>query len=703
MKKTILFIFSFLLLITFVHADNIIYDGIEYVLDNDTNTVINVQTVDEKNYLFLPSSANLEKMDFKFDTDRLEISKLDIEKTVVVKNGESLNLKDLFDKEEELYVVELKFFDKDKLISETELNIMKSKNLNSMYIKSKSEKENRLYVDKSKKNRPKADMVYLDKDGNLIYNDELKQIKSRGNSTWRYPKKPYQIKLKEKFDLLETNIKDEANKTWIVLANYGDSTLIRNSISLDIAKYMEIPYTPNSRHIDLYYDGEYRGNYLLIEKTQIKKGRVDINNLEKDFDEANPDKKLKKEKTIIAKNKLNNTVQYVKDIKNPKDISGGYLLELDFDNRAEEEMSYFVSDSGQYVVSKEPEYLSKEAIDYISELYQKFEDSVFNGGKHPKTNKDYTEFIDLDTIVKYYLHLEFICDIDAFWSSTFFFKTKDEYKLYAAPVWDCDNTFNKSLGLENYDFLICATRSLPNKLLNIKSFREEVKNYYAEELAPIIENNILNSSNKNIKSIDEYKEMLKHSHAMDKVLWNTDDFESSVKDLKDFIYNRNEFLKVETKKWDKPIVLKRQFIDVGVDDWFYESLYYLRDKKIFLGNDKCLFMPRKNINYKSTAIVVYRLCKTLGIENEDNKIMTVDKDDFKKEITRGEFIKIIYDIDCKIEKSNLDKTPEKWAVDNGIIVGRKNGDLALESKITRAEVAKIIANYLKLREDYSQL
>ena len=78
-------------------------------------------------------------------------------------------------------------------------------------------------------------------------------------------KRPYQIKLSKKASLID-GTKGNASKKWVLLANYADPTLLRNSIVLNTAYELGISSTPQCRTIDLYYDGEYCGTYLLAEK-----------------------------------------------------------------------------------------------------------------------------------------------------------------------------------------------------------------------------------------------------------------------------------------------------------------------------------------------------------------------------------------------------------------------------------------------------
>ena len=130
----------------------------------------------------------------------------------------------------------------------------------------------------------------LNVEGEPIYDGKLEQIKGRGNSTWQLAdKKPYQIKLKKKTDLLESGDVSNKNKTWVLLANAFDGSSMRNMISCSLARDIGVKSSVEFRPVDLYYDGEYRGTYLLTEKVQINAGRVDIANLEEENEEVNED------------------------------------------------------------------------------------------------------------------------------------------------------------------------------------------------------------------------------------------------------------------------------------------------------------------------------------------------------------------------------------------------------------------------------
>ncbi len=87
-------------------------------------------------------------------------------------------------------------------------------------------------------------------------------------------KRPYQMKLSTKHDMLGMG----SAKTWVLLANHSDASLMRNKVAFDLAAEFGLPFTPQSRFIDLVINGQYLGSYLLVEKVQEGSTRVSFSN-----------------------------------------------------------------------------------------------------------------------------------------------------------------------------------------------------------------------------------------------------------------------------------------------------------------------------------------------------------------------------------------------------------------------------------------
>jgi len=78
------------------------------------------------------------------------------------------------------------------------------------------------------------------------------EIKLRGNSTLRMEKKSFRIKLDKKTNIL--NLPAKA-KSWVLLANYSDKTLIRNAVAFKIGSILGFEFTPSIRFVDLVLNG----------------------------------------------------------------------------------------------------------------------------------------------------------------------------------------------------------------------------------------------------------------------------------------------------------------------------------------------------------------------------------------------------------------------------------------------------------------
>ena len=125
-------------------------------------------------------------------------------------------------------------------------------------------------IEESKAAREAGAYLLVDAEGNVLSMGSLDTLHTRGNSSFSYDKKPYGFKLSEKADLLGMG----KAKKWVLVANYIDGTLIRNTITLKLAQAVGLPYTPQGRAVDLYLNGSYKGSYLLCEKVQVGENRV---------------------------------------------------------------------------------------------------------------------------------------------------------------------------------------------------------------------------------------------------------------------------------------------------------------------------------------------------------------------------------------------------------------------------------------------
>ena len=112
-----------------------------------------------------------------------------------------------------------------------------------------------------------------DVDGGEHILEEIAKIRGRGNSTWNLTNKPYKIKFEKGQDLFG---KGKA-KEWVLLANYGDISLVRNYIAYQTARNLsELSASPDSQLVEVYLNGAYQGVYLLCEQVEVNDNRVEV-------------------------------------------------------------------------------------------------------------------------------------------------------------------------------------------------------------------------------------------------------------------------------------------------------------------------------------------------------------------------------------------------------------------------------------------
>ncbi|KAA6302759.1 MAG: hypothetical protein EZS26_000929 [Candidatus Ordinivivax streblomastigis] len=231
-------------------------------------------------------------------------------------------------------------------------------------------------------------------------------IRGRGNSTWNMQKKPYRLKLDKKANLFGLPAKA---KSWVLLANYADKTLMRNALAFKISETVEMGFTPSVQFLDLYVNSEYLGNYTLTDQMEVGSGRVSI-------DEMKP-----------------------ADIQEPA-ISGGYFLEID--GFADSEPKWFTSDHGLKITIKSPDEdeITPQQENYIKNYINDFETRLFDTGFADPAG-GYRPWVDTLSLVNWYIACELTGNSDSFWS-TYIYKKRNDNKLYFGPLWDFDIAFN---------------------------------------------------------------------------------------------------------------------------------------------------------------------------------------------------------------------------------------------------------------------
>lgn len=233
-------------------------------------------------------------------------------------------------------------------------------------------------------------------------------IKGHGNFTWTLDKKSYQLKFDKKTAVLGML----PGKTWILIANRADPSLMRNRTTLELARKFGMYGTPDSRFVDLVVGGHDLGSYLLTDKVTVTK-----------FDATKPD-------SHVA---LTNTQ--------------GVLVEMDSHYGAADPFHFTTARSKSIFTLKDSYVGFKNdpgvVLDADTQAGWNNVQSTINTleGLLYAPSPDWARIsalIDVDSFIKYYFVSEFVENPDVASSSVFFYKDGPTDKLHAGPVWDYD-------------------------------------------------------------------------------------------------------------------------------------------------------------------------------------------------------------------------------------------------------------------------
>lgn len=413
--------------------DCIFVDGASVTESKQDAIKWSYNVVDKKYYLYLPASADLNNLRI-WNTFSQNVT---VDGKTIVSGEET----DVFSEGEHT----LTAGDKSYTVV-----VMVGSGLSSMFIS--TDEHDLDYINTDKENEDSGKILITKEDGSVDYDSTFSKIKGRGNTTWTKEKKPYNMTLDKKAGLLGM---DESKK-WCLLANYNDAALLRDQVAYDLAHECGLEYSPNSKQVNLYVNGEYQGVYQLCEKVELGKNNlVKANDLEKATEKVN-DKSLDSYEKGGSQKCVNGTNKYFNIPNNPEDITGGYLLEYEMVSRYADSESGFVSKIGQPVICKSPEYASKEQVEYISSFFQDFEDALNSEDGYNEKGKHYSDYVDVSSLAKMYFVQELSKNVDVALTSFYFYKDSDlngDGKLHATPAWDFDIAFG------NYNDTITDERS----------------------------------------------------------------------------------------------------------------------------------------------------------------------------------------------------------------------------------------------------
>ena len=696
---------------------------------------IRAQDVAGELYLFLPVNADLTALSLTFRKSG---------ETTTAK--ETVNVLSLVEKDSRgRYALKTVLNDG----SAVRFYVMQGSAIPTMYLASDNTDQSRIWVDKSKKNEATGTMKLICSDGSTVYDGGLTQIKARGNSTFtHYPKKAYQIKLSDKTDLLGTG---EKVKTWVLLANYGDATLMHDKLFKDLAAQLGMAYTASCDWVNLYYDGEYRGVYLLSEKNSVGGTGVDITDMEEAYEAVNP---TYGDDMLISEgvNAHGQKYLYTENLAEVSELTGGWLIELMI-NKVDEPNGFY-TERGTPVNVRSPEYAGKAAMEYISTYYQDFERAVYATdeagnytGVNATTGKSFDEYMDMTSLIQTFLLQELALNPDGFISSLYFHKDVDDI-MYAGPIWDQDMTLGTgwtiyiSPTVQDYHYLA-------EGLVKIPEFYAAMLAYFYDTFLPAAEQWLGEDG-----TIQRTAALLSDSAAMNYTLWPYvrvgspsaenhlwaagTDYTTVTTDAENWVARRLNVLKNTFPQPETPVVPETPGFADTAGHWAESSINYVVEKGIFSGTDKG-FEPELPMTRAMIVTTLHRMegapaAKAHGFAdvpadawysaavswaNENGIVTGYDATHFgandpitreqlatvlwryakskSLDVTVGEDTNILSYLDA-FDISDYAYPGLQWACGDGLMSGKPGGYLDPRGSATRAQTAAILERFMKKSE-----
>lgn len=373
-------------------------------------------------YLFLPSAQAISDVVVHYTGDVTEVSAGEMDKKTQTitgafsKSGDKLQLTE---SDGDVHTV----------------SVMQS-DLPSVQIYLNDTDLNTVHQDKDKKYAGNT-IVVSGPDGTCDLMEENNvEFKGRGNTTWTlYDKKGYQIKFSKETSVLGM----EAAKKWVLLSNASDDSLMRSKLVYEMAENLDMPFVPDFEYVDLWINGEYRGNYMLGEKVNIGKSRLDL--------------------------------QY----------PGGTLFEHD-------EAFYAEEDHWLYSTMLQRHFTVKEIVEEDEAIIQKsmkdfetaldsFAAYLYSTPSRQITLETLETMIDVDSFAKYYLVNEYVMNQEAFATSFYWYKDGPKDVIHLGPIWD----FDTCMGNDGADYTMSygINHRLFKYLLAVPEFRARTEELYA--------------------------------------------------------------------------------------------------------------------------------------------------------------------------------------------------------------------------------
>lgn len=311
--------------------------------------------------------------------------------------------------------------------------VLRSANLATIYIETANHTTD--WLDEDREHKEPGTFLCVCSSGQTDSAGSIVSIHARGHSTYEYGgkgvKHSYHLTLEEETDIFSMG----SACRWILQSDNHDALKIRNAAAMDLAQELGCEYVPDYTCADVYLNGEYAGNYLIMEQIEVGQNRIDI----------------------------------------PSE--GSALLSLDYHS---ESVPVISTQENEFNIlyPEEPDDAQQDS------LQQKMEhmEELITGCEDPEVYRQLEEEADTDSFARMFL-MDFLTnETDSNLYSTYYYIDGRDGRLHAGPVWDYDRALgNDSYGRGVQKGLNAYFDGYPEQMAENTAFVDRIRQLWEEE------------------------------------------------------------------------------------------------------------------------------------------------------------------------------------------------------------------------------